>query len=374
MDLKHNETRIMLMNTVFDFIKSEAPAHHLTRLFKENRAYDPQLYAKACELGWTGMLIPEAYDGYGASLTDCAVLFEALGHGPVAGPLFSSGVLSALLLQAAGSTTQQARYLPIIANGTAIMVPAITDRSVVFSPKAVETRMMLSGGKFRLNGVKQFVLDAEAATHFICCARDEQGDLRHVVVKRDAPGVTVTQHSGFILAMAQVKFDNVEGSIDDVLSSKEDGWTTLKIALSRALPILSAFKVGGCQEIFDFTNEYTRTRVVFGTPIGRFQRVQDHCVDISIHLDSARWITNETLWMLETGQQAAAQIHEAKAVASEAYHESCNLSHMVHAGPGTDYTHPLMAHSVLAHTLYQYLGTPKDHKRQMIDAIYPRRK
>ena len=44
---------------------------------------------------------------------------------------------------------------------------------------------------------------------------------------------------------------------------------------------------------------------------------------------------------------------------------------MVHAGPGTDYLHPLMVHSVLAHTLYQYLGTPDYHKRRMVDALYP---
>jgi hypothetical protein len=47
---------------------------------------------------------------------------------------------------------------------------------------------------------------------------------------------------------------------------------------------------------------------------------------------------------------------------------------MVWAGPGTDYGHPLMAHSVLAHTLYQYLGTPAQHKRLMMDALYPRAK
>ena len=32
-----------------------------------------------------------------------------------------------------------------------------------------------------------------------------------------------------------------------------------------------------------------------------------------------------------------------------------------------------MADSVLAHTLYQYLGTPLHHKRAMVDAVYPRK-
>ena len=30
-----------------------------------------------------------------------------------------------------------------------------------------------------------------------------------------------------------------------------------------------------------------------------------------------------------------------------------------------------MVHSVLAHTLYQYLGTTDYHKRRMVDALYP---
>lgn len=372
MDLKLTEAQRMMMETAADFIKSEAPPTRITRLFKENRTYVPEIYAKACELGWAGTIIPVEFGGSGATLTDCAALYEALGHAPLAGPLFSSGVLAALILQCAGSAGQQARFLPAIARGAAIVVPAITDKSAIWGPETVETQIKQSRGKVTLSGTKHFVLDAEAATHFLCCARDAQGHLRHVIVERDARGVTVTPHTGFLLSVAQVRFDAVEVAAENVLAASVDGWGALETALEKALPVLAAFKVGACQEIFDFTNEYTRVRVVFGTPIGRFQRVQDHCVDISTQLDSARWITYETLWLIETGQPATAQVHETKAVASEAYYEACNLSHMVHAGPGTDYDHPLMAHSVLAHTLYQYLGTPQYHKRRMIDALFPR--
>jgi alkylation response protein AidB-like acyl-CoA dehydrogenase len=189
------------------------------------------------------------------------------------------------------------------------------------------------------------------------------------LVDRNAPGVSVKPVSGFMIGAAEVRFDNVAITADNFVGD----WEGLERALLKALPILCAYKVGACQEIFEMTNEYTRTRVVFGQPIGRFQRVQDHCVDISIHLDGARWITYETLWKIDSGMEAKANAHQAKAVASEAYYQACNFAHMVFAGPGTDYKHPLMAHSVLAHTLYQYLGTPLYHKRAMIDALYPRK-
>jgi alkylation response protein AidB-like acyl-CoA dehydrogenase len=95
-------------------------------------------------------------------------------------------------------------------------------------------------------------------------------------------------------------------------------------------------------------------------------------VEISIHLDAARWATYESLWRIDSNMPGRAAVHEAKAVASDGYYQSTNYAHMVWAGPGTDYGHPMMAHSVLAHTLYQYLGTPGHHKRLMIDALYPR--
>jgi len=161
-------------------------------------------------------------------------------------------------------------------------------------------------------------------------------------------------------------------STSNLLGSSGANWATLEAALDKSLPILSAYQVGATQEVFDITCEYTRNRVVFGQPIGRFQRVQDHCVDISINLDMARWATYEAIWRIDSGMDSRASIHEAKATASDGYYHGTNYAHMVWAGPGTDYGHPMMAHSVLAHTLYQYLGTPAQHKRLMMDALYPR--
>ena len=62
--------------------------------------------------------------------------------------------------------------------------------------------------------------------------------------------------------------------------------------------------------------EYTRTRVILGQPIGCFPRVQDHWVDLSMHLDAARRGIYETLWKLDSGMPATAGVHEPKTVAS----------------------------------------------------------
>ena len=369
MDLKLNEDQSMMKKVAADFLKAEAPPYVITEWFQKKSAFIPELYKKTAEVGWLGMMLPDEYGGSGASCIDCAVVFEELGRGPLPGPYFSSGVLAAEIILTGGSQAQKKTLLPEMCNGRAIVIPALSDDPIQWGARSVQTRLSRTATGFTLTGTKRFVYDGDSATSFICAARAESGGVVLALVDRNTPGVSVKPVAGFMIGAAEVCFKDVAITADNFVGD----WAVVERALIKALPVLCAYKVGACQEIFEMTNEYTRTRVVFGQPIGRFQRVQDHCVDISIHLDGARWITYETLWKIDSSMEAAANVHQAKAVASEAYYQSCNFSHMVFAGPGTDYKHPLMAHSVLAHTLYQYLGTPLHHKRAMVDALYPRK-
>ncbi|HEY1266861.1 MAG TPA: acyl-CoA dehydrogenase family protein [Candidatus Binatia bacterium] len=372
MDLTLSETQEMLKKVAADFVKAEVPAHQMTQWYRLKETFRPEIYRKAAGLGWVGMLLPESYGGADASFADCGVVFEELGRGPVPGPLFSAGTLGAQIVFEGGSEEQKKTWLPRICAGDMIPVPALADTAAAWGPESVETRLAKSGDGWTLSGKKRFVFDAEAATDFIVAARTDNGEIALVLIDRKSPGISVNRLIGFTVSAAEVAFDQARVASQNVISAGS-GWRVLDAALEKTLPVLCAYQVGGCQEIFDFTVEYTRSRVVFGQPIGRFQRVQDHCVDISIHLDAARWAAYEALWLLDTGQPAKAGVHEAKAIASEAYHHACNYAHMVFAGPGTDYGHPLMAHSVLAHTIYQYLGTPAHHKRLMMDVLFPRK-
>ncbi len=372
MDLRLTETQSMFKKVASDFVRAEAPSHVLTQWFLKRETSQIDLYRKAAGLGWLGMVIPERYGGADTSFTDCAVVFEELGRGPLPGPFFSSGVLGALLVLEGASQPQKESLLPAICSGKSIVIAAITEKGAHWGPESVEARLTKTSGGFVLDGTKRFVFDAEAATGFICAARTDDGGIALVAADRQTAGISITPQVGYLASVAEVRFDRVQVAPSNILGEAGAGWQILDRAMAKAIPILCAYQVGACQEIFDFTAEYTRTRVAFGQPIGRFQRVQDHCVDLSIHLDAARYVTYETLWKLDSGLPAGASIHEAKAVASDAYYQVCNFAHMVWAGPGTDYQHPMMAHSVMAHTLYQYLGTPLHHKRKMMDLLYPR--
>ena len=107
MDLRLTERQNMFKKAAAGFVKAEAPSHLITQWFRNKAAFLPDLYRKAAGLGWLGMVIPEEYGGASTSFTDCAVVFEELGRGPLPGPFFSSGVLSALLVLEGASEAQK---------------------------------------------------------------------------------------------------------------------------------------------------------------------------------------------------------------------------------------------------------------------------
>jgi len=86
MDLKLNDDQSMMKKVAADFVKTEAPSYVITDWFQKKIAFLPELYKKTAEVGWLGMMLPEEYGGAGASCTDCAVVFEELGRGPLPGP------------------------------------------------------------------------------------------------------------------------------------------------------------------------------------------------------------------------------------------------------------------------------------------------
>jgi alkylation response protein AidB-like acyl-CoA dehydrogenase len=371
-DLSLTESQEMLKASARTFVEREAPRHAIVALQGAESSLVPDLWRKACEAGWPGILIPAEYGGSESSLTDAAVLYEELGRGPLPGPFFSSGVLGALTVLEAGTEAQRRQLLPRVASGEAVLAVAITEPNASWGAPGVTLRPQRVGDRYRLDGAKLFVSDATAATDLIAALRtgDGPGDLSLFLVGARAPGVRVRRLPGFASWQCEVTFDGVEVPAAQLLGERaSQGWAALERALLRALPVLCSYMVGGCQAVFDLSVAHSRERVQFGVPIGRFQRVQDHIIRLVNHLDAARWTTAEALWKLDTGRPAAAAVHMAKAVSSESYFEACNAAHEVHAGQGSLTEYGLSAHTQMSRTLFSYLGDPRWHKRRMADAL-----
>jgi alkylation response protein AidB-like acyl-CoA dehydrogenase len=376
MDLGLTEAQELLKTSVADFVQREYDKNTLLALERVPTGITPDLLRKVAELGWLGVVIPEVYGGEGRSLTDAAVLFEELGRGPVPGPFFASGVLGALAVQHGGTEAQKQAILPPVARGEWVLGVAVTEADYGWRPEKLHMYASLEHGHYVLNGTKLFVYDAKAATHLLCAVRTgpaSHGASRGIsllLVDVSAPGVSVRTLPGWMSQVDEVRFDNVQVPADAVLGAVEGrGWESLETAALQAIPILCAYQVGSCQAVFEMAVAYSRTRIQFGQPIGRFQRVQDHIIGMVNHLDAARWTTYEALWKLDSGRPAASSVHLAKAVTSEAHLKVCDGAHEVHAGVGVIREYGLTLHTQRSRTLYPLLGDARSHRRRIADAL-----
>ena len=374
MDLTLTENQKMLQSTVQELMRRDFPKETLVELDAGKQSIGA-LWAKVASTGLLGSLVPEEYGGIGGSLTDTAVIYEELGRGPVPGPHFSSGVLGALTLMEGGTPDQKQSLLPGVAHGTTVLAVAVTEPDYGWAAESVQATAVKQGDGYALNGVKLHVQDAATATHIIVAARLDNA-IALFIVDATAPGVAIRELAGLAAGACEVRLANAEASLlgDDA----EDGWpfqawkgwAVLESVFQKALPILCAYQVGALSQVFDMSLLYSQTRHQFQQPIGRFQRVQDHVIDIVNQLDAARWTTYEALWKLDTGApDAAASVHMAAAVASEAYYAGCNSAHDVHAGVGIVREYGLTLHTQMSRTLYHYLGNPRYHKRKLADAL-----
>ena len=368
---KHNESDQLLKDSALDFIKREAPAEMIHALQDSDTGYSEEMWRKAAELGWLGIIIPEKYGGTGNSKTSAGALFEALGTAPLPGPYFSSAILSAEIILAAGSETQKQKILPDIAQGKNILTLALTESDYSWTSDGVQIRASGTDGGFVLSGIKLFVIDGGSATHFIVAARtkDETDPAKGIslfLIDSGRKGVALRRLPGFLgEGTYEITLNSVEVGQQDVIGDINDGWAQLQHGINRAIPVLCAYKVGGCQKLVEVTLEFSRTRVQFGMPVGRFQRVQDLIIEMQDYADSARWTTYEALWKLDTDRPVQESIHLAKTVASEAYWEAATLAHRVFSGVSYSKRHPVSFHTRASRYLYNYLGEPAFHRQQL---------
>jgi alkylation response protein AidB-like acyl-CoA dehydrogenase len=372
MDLSLTETQQLLKSGVEDFIARESPREAIIELAQTDEGYSRDTWSKAAEIGWLGMVIPEEYGGSGSSLTDTAVVYEALGYGPVPGPFFSSGVLAAHTLLALGDLPQRSEYLPKIASGETVVALAITEPDWAWGVDGIQLKIERRGNSYGLNGTKLFVYDAITADYLITAVRtgDNPADIGFLVVDTSLPGVSIRRIEGFLTTECEVTFDNVDVPGDALLGGSASALGGFEAALRHSTPILCAFKVGGSQAVYDMSVEYSRERVQFGQLIGRFQHVQNHIVQLVNHLDSARWTTYEALWKIDAHRpDQEMSVHLAKAVTSEGFVQATNYAHEVHAGVGVMREYGLSLFTQLSRSLYHSLGDPKYHRRKLADLV-----
>lgn len=299
------EEQTMLRDAAREWTQLESPvkAFRAMRDAGSPLGYDPAVWREIAQMGWAGVVIPEAFGGSDFGFLSMGQVLEETGRTLTASPLIASAVAAASALVIGGSEEQKAAWLPRLADASAVATLAF-EEGVRHAPEIVRLRATRTAGGFTLTGEKSFVIEGMAADLLIVSARvsGEEGDAGGValfLVPADAPGITRERLALFdSRGAANVRFEAVEVPADAELVG---GAAVLEQALDRARAAIAAEMLGAATQAFEVTLDYLKTRVQFGQVIGSFQALQHRAARMYMELELARSVVEAALLAIDAG-------------------------------------------------------------------------
>jgi alkylation response protein AidB-like acyl-CoA dehydrogenase len=372
-DFAFSEEQEMLRRSARDFLAKESSPKVVRRLM-DGDGYDPALWKKIADLGWTSLGIPEQYGGVGTFL-DLIVVLEEAGRVLLPGPFFSTMGLAVPVLLEAGTEAQKKEALSAIAGGSARATLAFTEPSGRWDAASVALNAQQTGGGWQLDGVKLFVPDAEVADYIVVVTRTrgegEEG-LTLFLVKGRPKGITVRPLETLDMTRrwSEVRFDGVQLDADSVMGPPDKAWPHLKRALEWATAALCAEMVGGVQKVLETSTEYAKSRHQFGKPIGIYQAVSHKLADMLVLSESGRSATYYAAWAVDAdAPDRSLASSMAKAYVSDAYRKVSGDGIQVHGGIGFTWEHDMHLYFKRAKSSEVTLGDATYHRELVAQAL-----
>lgn len=314
-----NDEQTMLRDMAREWSANESPvgAWRKVRDGGDPQAIDANAWSAMRDMGWSGIIIPEAHGGSDFGWLSTGLVVEELGKSLTASPLVAT-TLAASAIVLGGSDEQKAQFLPRLASGTLVGTLAV-DEGARHDRKATAS---VAGG--RLSGTKSFVTEAHSAGLFVVAATDG------LYLVENGEGVTlssrtlVDRRSHAEVTFADAPAQKLEGGGVDLIDQ----------VLDRARILTAAEMLGMASQVFDTTLAYLKQRVQFNQVLATFQALQHRMADLFSELEQMRSAVEGGLEALDAGYNVPAAACVAKAKANDVLHLMSREGVQLHGGMG----------------------------------------
>ncbi len=336
MDLDFSEEQDMLRDMVRGVCADFAPFEVIRAMEDDPTGYPDAFWQQLAALDLIGLTLPTSYGGSQMTTLEAAIVYEEFGRSLAPSPHFASAVVSAGLLMAAGSDDQKQTWLPRIAKGDAILVPAWMEPGNGFGPEGVQLTAtpLADGTGFVLDGVKWHVPFASSADRLVVLARTADGVELFLV--DPAAGDLALEQQLTIASDTQyaVTFRGTPVAAADRIGPAGSGWATWSGVMDDALILLAAQAVGGAQFALDITVQYAKDREQFDKPLGAFQALAHDMANAKTAVDGARLLVHQAAWARSDSRPVDQLAPMAKLFACQTFRDVTAMAQQIFGGVG----------------------------------------
>lgn len=297
----------MLRESAADFVGRNIDMKRLRERRGTLPGYEPEHLRHMADLGWLGIVLPEAHGGLGLGFSELTVVLQELGKGLMADPLVPVA-FAARVLQHGDNEALKQSLLPQVVDASLLPCVAWQEGLGGIETAAIETRVEADGSDLLLTGRKRFVASAAGAGGFVVSARGAAGCGLYWIGAQ-AAGVTVHHEQRADETPSGVlEFDRVRITPADVVSAAgPQGLAALDRALDEAMVLAGAEMLGVVEAVLQMALGYMRTRVQFGKPIGSFQALQHKATDLYVQQELVRAVLAEAIRVFDDAGTSATE-------------------------------------------------------------------
>lgn len=287
---------------------------------------DPDLIAKAFEVGLMGIEVEERYGGSGGSMMMVTLAVEAISRVDASAAIVVDvqNTLCDYPIARYGSKAQQEKYLPKLATSK-VAAYALSEPGSGSDAFGLATRAERKGDHWELNGRKMWITNGAEAELFVLFA-NANPDAGHrgitaFLVERDFPGFTVGKKEDKLGIRAssttELILDGCRVPDENVLGPVGQGYKIAIDTLNGGRVGIGAQMIGVAGGALAAALDYVKERHQFGKPIAEFQAVQFQLAQAATELEAARLLVYNAARKRDAGEDIQLPGAMAKLLSSQ---------------------------------------------------------
>ena len=272
----------------------------------------PEIISLLSEIDLLNIALPEEYGGINANYTTIAMVVEEMARVDASSAMIIFVTQSLIqILKQWGNEEQKERFFGQMSTGDKVNAFSLTEPDYGSESAAIQTKAVLAGDHYVINGTKIFVTNGDIADFILVFVRTgpeegSKGLSALVVDTNNTPGFMVGKHEDKLglrgSDLAELIFKDARVHKDNLLAGPGKGWDILMTggADMRAYGP-GAMAVGLARGALEFASDYARQRIQFGRPISDLQAIRFMLADMSIQVDAARSLLYRTTAYIDSG-------------------------------------------------------------------------
>jgi alkylation response protein AidB-like acyl-CoA dehydrogenase len=276
-----NEEQKMIAQMCDDFIHQEV-LPHLDRIDNMEDGLMKSIVEKAGGLGLLGLSVPEELGGMGVDFKTALLATEHLGTGYSFSVSFGAHTgIGTLPLLYYGNQEQKEKYIPRLASGEWKAAYCLTEPGSGSDANSGKTKAKLTedGKYYSIAGQKMWITNAGFADLFTVFAKiDDDKNLTAFLIEANSQGISLNPEEKKMgikgSSTRQVFFNNVLVPIENMLSTRENGFKIALNILNIGRIKLAAGVLGGAKGAINLSVNYANEREQFGRAISKYGAIR----------------------------------------------------------------------------------------------------